>query len=278
MSSLIIKASGVKEPFSANKLRNSLQRAGADNNAINDIVEHIEGELHEGMTTKEIYRHAFSLLKKRAKSVALKYSLRKAVMELGPDGFAFERLVAAVLAKQGYKVQVGGMLKGWCVEHEVDVLAEKDSEHIFVECKFHNQPGVKTDLKVALYVHARFQDINKLHMEDAKKENRVPRVHNGWLITNTKLTSTAIDFSKCAGLYVVGWDYPHTGNLQDLIAEAHLHPITCLSSISVQQKKALIANKAILCRDVTPALLATIGLDAAKSERVLAEVRAICSM
>ncbi len=279
MTALITKASGQKEPFSSSKLRNSLKRSGADPESINEIVEHIEGELHDGMTTKEIYKHAFALLKKRAKAVALKYSLRKAIMELGPDGFAFEKLVAAILAKQGYKVKVGGILQGWCVEHEVDVLAEKgDEEHIFVECKFHNQPGVKTDLKVALYVYARFEDINKLHMEHAKKENRIPRVHNGWLVTNTKLTSKAIEFSKCAGLYVVGWGYPENGNLQDLIADAHLHPITCLATLSLAQKKALIAGGAILCRDVTQARLKGIGLDDAKIARVVAEVQEVCRL
>jgi hypothetical protein len=279
MSVLIVKASGEKEQFSAHKLRNSLERSGADSEVINEIVEHIEGELHENMTTEEIYRHAFSLLDRRLKSVALKYSLRKAIMELGPDGFSFERLVAAILAHQGYKVQVGGILQGWCVEHEVDVLAEKDDqEHIFVECKFHNQPGYKTDLKVALYVFARFEDINKLHKAHAEKEHRIPRVHNGWLITNTKLTSKAIEYSTCSGLYVVGWDYPEQGNLQDLITEARLHPITCLSSLSAQEKRALIEHRAILCREVTPALLQAAGVNKDKIDHVIAEVRSICSL
>jgi hypothetical protein len=45
----------------------------------------IYSELKEGMTTSEIYGHAFSLLKKYHVSLAARYSLKQAIMDLGPE-------------------------------------------------------------------------------------------------------------------------------------------------------------------------------------------------
>lgn len=271
----IIKSTGESEEFSEHKLRLSLERAGVDDKTREAIIAHIRKELREGMTTREIYRHAFSLLKKRFKSASVRYSLRKAVAALGPEGFAFERLVGEVLRAQGYKVQIGGILQGECVEHEVDVLGEKDTEHIFVECKFHNQDGIKTDLKVALYVQARHEDLQKYHLRTAKEAGRTPRVHDGWLVTNTKLTTKAIEYSQCAGLVVIGWDYPRKGNLQDLILAAKLHPLTCLETLSASQKRHLLTHEdAVVCQDIVsrPEMLRSAGMDQKKVDRVLEEI------
>ena len=60
----IVKRSGEREPFSETKLRSSLEKALAPSAMIDDIVKHIQSELKEGMTTSEIYRHAFWLLNK----------------------------------------------------------------------------------------------------------------------------------------------------------------------------------------------------------------------
>jgi len=276
----IIKASGNREHFSSSKLERSLKRAGARQDVINEIVSHIEHELRDGMTTEEIYKHAFVLLNKRIKSAAVRYSIRSAVMQLGPDGFPFERFIGEILKTKGFKVQVGGMLQGACVEHEVDVLAEKDHKHIFVEAKFHNKPGIKTDLKVALYVQGRFEDITKAHEDRARKAARQSRIHDGWLVTNTKLTSKAIEYSRCIGLTVIGWNYPKKGNLQDLIVESGVHPLTCLASLSEKQKRDLLHVGAISCRDLktNKRFFREAGLDEQKISRVLKEVGELCEM
>ena len=50
----IIKADGTSELFKVEKLRRSLRRAGANKDEINDIVKHVEEELHDGIKTQEI--------------------------------------------------------------------------------------------------------------------------------------------------------------------------------------------------------------------------------
>jgi len=274
----VIKSTGEREPFSLNKLRRSLTRSGADDDTIERIVEHITPELHDGMKTSQIYKHAYSILKKNKYPAAIRYSLRKAVMELGPSGFPFEKYVAEVLRGKGYSAKTGVILPGFCVSHEVDILMEKDNRHIFAECKFHNQQGIKTDVKVALYVHARFLDLQKAHDLKEEPASDNPQVHEGWLITNTKLTTDAIQYANCAGLNVIGWDYPEHGNLQDLILETGVHPLTFLSTLSASDKNSLLEQGIVMCRELksSPVALRSIGFSDEQIKTVVDEVDQVC--
>src|SRR3989344_7349355 len=144
---LIKKASGELEPFSEHKLHRSLERVGALPDVIEKIVSHIVGELKDGTSTHDIYKYAFSQLSKYNRPQAAKYSLKRAIMELGPTGHPFEKLIGELLKTKGFSTQVGVVVRGICVSHEVDIVAEKENRHIMVECKFHNQQGTKSDVK-----------------------------------------------------------------------------------------------------------------------------------
>lgn len=139
--------------------------------------------------------------------------------------------------------------------------------------KFHNELGLKSDLKVALYVEARVQDIQARRKERAERP-----IDEGWLITNTKFTKSAVSYANCKGLKIVGWNYPRHGNLQDLIEEAGVHPLTCLTTLSQQQKSALLAQGVVLCKtmqDKTKAL-ESVGVTGEHLTRVLDESRKVC--
>lgn len=276
---LVRKTSGERETFSEEKLRRSLLRSGADPQLAEEIVGHVRSEAAHETTTSAIYAHAFSILRSKKPAAAARYSLRQAIRELGPSGFPFERFVAEILKTKGYAVSVGGILPGFCVPHEVDIVAERAGKHIFVECKFHQDPHMKSDLKVALYVKARFDDITKAHEERAMGEGRAPRIHEGWLVTNTKLTSQAIHYGTCAGLTLIGWNYPAEGNLQDLILAANVHPLTCLPSLETGQRNMLMRDGVVLCRDLTNdrSVLEKLGMSPEDIDQVLAEARELCT-
>lgn len=272
----VIKTSGVREPFSLPKLERSLLRSGADQDTVEEIVGHIMPELKDGMRTSAIYKHAFSLLKKKRYPAAVRYSLRKAVMELGPSGFPFEQYVAEVLRRKGYTARTGVTLPGFCVLHEVDIYMQKEGRHIFAECKFHNQQGTKVDVKVALYIYARYLDLKKAH--DKSEHTTGEGIHEGWLITNTKLTSDAIQYANCVGLKLLAWDFPEKGNLQDLIIETGVHPLTFLSSLSVRNKSDLLSRGIVMCRDLkeNEQALRELGFTEDKIQSVLKEVDKVC--
>ena len=128
---LITKASGVQDEYSADKLRTSLKKSGANDETINKILTEIEGKLYDGISTKKIYQVAFSLLKMSNRSQAGRYDLKRSIMALGPSGFPFEHYIAAIFKWQGYKVQTNLFMEGACVTHEIDVLAEND-DHFYL--------------------------------------------------------------------------------------------------------------------------------------------------
>ncbi len=241
---LIVKANGAKEAFDVEKLRASLLRAGATDESIDNVLDHINEELYDGITTSEIYSHAFQLLKQWKKPIAHRYSLRRAVMDLGPSGFPFEDFVAEVLRSQGFEAVTRQIVLGGCVPHEVDVVAWNDKKLIMCEAKFHNELGVKSDIKVALYIKARFDDLKDNVFKYGGKERNLDE---GWLITNTKFSSTAIHYGVCKNLVMIGWNYPEKGNLQDMIEENKLFPITCLTTLSTENKKTILASGTVMC-------------------------------
>jgi hypothetical protein len=266
----IVKANGQKEPFNPAKLESSLLRSGADHETVDEIVIHIAKELKGGMSTSQIYRHAFFLLNKKQKPVAFRYSLRRAVMELGPSGFPFEDFVGHILREKGFEVLTGQRVLGGCVEHEVDVVAWNENKLIMAEAKFHNHLGIKTDVKTTLYVKARIDDLRETVFLYGVER----KLDEGWLITNTKFTTTAIHYAECKGLTLIGWNYPKQGNLQDLIVDSGLHPITCLTSLSQAQKKMLLTRRIVLCRNLKedPSILRSIGFSDEKALKTLQEI------
>ncbi len=271
----VIKASGDRELFDPLKLISSLSRAGATVEQARDIIVHIEKELEDEMTTDHIYRHAFSILKRtKNPSVASRYSLRRALLELGPTGFPFEKFLGQLMKHRGYEIAVNQMLLGRCVPHEMDVVAYNEKELIMIESKFHNHPGEKSDLKVALYVKARFDDLLEQHFDYGKKR----LLDKGWLVTNTKFTENAIRYGECSGLTMIGWNYPKTGSIRDFIVDTGLHPVTCISEMSSSEKQLLLNNGMVLCRQIIDAQseLSRLGIGKEKIDAITAEAREIC--
>ena len=270
---LITKADGELELFDSSKLDISLTRAGAGETIRKRVIAHVERELKPEMTTEEIYRHAYDILRREETTpVAARYSIKRAVFALGPSGFPFEQFLAEILRAHGWAARTGAALTGRCAPHEVDVLAEKNGRRIGIEAKFHNEPGGKTDIKDALYVHARYEDLKSA--PDASS-----RVNEGWLVTNTRFTRNAIRYAQCSNLTLLGWDYPREHGLVTMIEEARVHPLTCLTTLSEGEKHRLLDNKIVLCKSVqTGHLLEEYGVKPARIPSVLEEVKRLCGI
>jgi hypothetical protein len=273
---LVTKASGEMTPFHERKLRASLMRSGADDNQINEVLSEISSQLHHGISTKKIYRMAFNLLKNSSKSFAARYHLKQAIMELGPSGYPFEKFVGEILSQQGYAVQIGQLVRGKCVTHEVDAIALTDHEHFMIECKYHNRRGTICDVKIPLYIQSRFKDVESEWLKIPGHEHRA---HQGWVVTNTKFSGDAIQYGNCVGLKLLGWDYPAKGSLKDLIDEFGLYPITCLTTLTRAEKQQLLDRKIVLCREICSdsKLLSSLGMNEIKIKKVMNEGQDLCS-
>ncbi len=275
---IVIKANGDNEPFSEEKVLRSMKRAGVPSEVRGKAMSHIKSKLYDEIPTNIIYGHIVEFLDNSAyKTGSRHYRLKRAMMELGPTGHPFEKFIGGLLAEYGYKTEVGVIVQGKCVSHEVDVIAIKDGEHFMVECKYHNRPGVKSDVKVAMYIKSRFEDVSEAWKQ---KPGHSEMFHQAWLVTNTKLTSDAIAFGECTGMKLLAWGYPKTGSLQDLIRETGLHPLTCLPSLSSAEKQKLMEQDMVMCRDLARAkseIFRSAGISDEKESIIKKEAVRICN-
>lgn len=269
----VIKSSGARANFSIEKLKKSLRQSGAGEELVNEITNNVRDELYQGISTKEIYNRAFSLLKKKQNIFASKYKLKKAIYELGPTGFPFEKFIAAILFYSGYKVKTGQFLQGKCVTHEVDVVARKNGQYIVAECKFHSDEGRNCDVKVPLYINSRYRDILNFYAnETGGKPNE------GWVVTNTRFTDDALKYGKCSGLYLLSWDFPKNVGIKDRIDRLGLYPITVSTLLSQREKGFLLSRDVVLCKQLIndDFYLDHLGISEKRKERILNEINFLC--
>ena len=272
----IIKASGEKVRFSLRKLRNSLERTGANKKTVDQILDRVRDELYQGISTKEIYNRAFALLKKEHSHLASKYKLKKAIYELGPTGYPFENFISAILKYSGYKTTTGEILQGICIKHEIDVLAHKNGDTTMIECKFHGEQGYNCNVKVPLYINSRYQDVKSFWNNNI---NNRTKLKEGWVVTNTRFTDDAITFGSCVGLYLLSWDYPKNNGLKDRIDRLGLYPITVSTLLTKREKQFLLSRDVVLCRDLLDDafFLDHLGISDVRKEKILAEIKMLCN-
>jgi hypothetical protein len=274
-SVLIKKYSGEYQAFDVNKLINSLRRSGADEDIIQNIARKVQEQIEEGMTTKKIYQLAFNMLKGKSRLSASKYKLKKALMELGPSGFPFEKLVGKLFAHEGYVTKVGVIVQGNCVQHEIDVIVQKDNKHYMIECKYHSDQGRTCNVKIPLYIQSRFLDV-KAKWEH--QEGHETKLHKGGVYTNTRFTTDAIQYGTCIGLLLTSWDYPMGNGLKDRIDKLGLHPLTALTTLTKAEKTKLLDKDIVLCKELheNPTLLKQIGIDKKRHKKILEDSEALC--
>jgi len=273
----IIKYSGEIEKFDIQKLINSLRRAEADETIISKIANDIINNLKVGMTTKQIYQMAFKMLKGKSRVSASKYKLKKAIMELGPSGFPFEKLVGKIMEYEGFETKVGVIVEGNCVKHEVDVIAQKDNTHYMIECKYHSDQGRFCNVKIPLYIHSRFLDVEKRW---GHQKGHEAKLHKGGVYTNTRFTTDAIQYGKCVGMLMSSWDYPRGNGLKDRIDKSGLHPLTALTTLTKAEKTKLLDDGIILCKELyeNPAILEETGIDKTRHKKILEDAEALCTI
>jgi hypothetical protein len=264
----------MREEFRVRKLETSLKRAGAKQNEVADIVRTIESSLTEGAKTQDIYKKAFELLRNQNDPVAAKYSLRRAVFNLGPTGFPFEDFLGKLFEAQGYVTKRRLFIKGKCTTHEIDLAAYSPTHSFVAEAKFHAQPGIKSDLQVAMYSYARFLDLKDEHICKGDQCGIISLS----VITNTKFTDAAIQYAACIGIDLLSWDYPKQHSLHDMIEQYGVYPITVLTKLMMGQKQSLLAAGIITCADLikNPQALRPLGLSNSKSDTILTEAALLC--
>ncbi len=244
---LVKKFSGELVPFDKSSLIHSLSKSGASEQEVDKVFSGIESQLYNEITTRKLYQLAFNELKKVRKSYAARYSLKKALRDLGPEGYNFELWVTRLFEESGCKATHSKTLQGNAVTHEIDIVALENGKLMLGECKFRNDVDAKIPVTTPMYFLSRFNDLKPQEFDFFGQKLNPSK---GWLITNAYLTLDAISFADYYGIALISWNYPENSNIKTRVDSGGLYPITCLTTLNKLQKEVLLKEKIILVKDL----------------------------
>lgn len=236
----VTKFDGTKQKFDKNKIVNTCLRNGSSRKVAEAIAEEVEMRIYDGIETRKILQMTFRLLSKYKPSVKNQIDLRKALalMRSAPD---FERFIQLLFSEHGYKVVSNRIVKGRCTEHEVDAIVTRDNKTFIVEVKHHMNYHSPTGLDVSRIARAVFEDLT----EGFELGFNTIKIDGAIIVCNTKLSGHAKRYAVCRGIGHIGWSSPPKRDLQTLIEEKKLYPITYLKGLSISDRNKL-ASKGIL--------------------------------
>jgi Holliday junction resolvase-like predicted endonuclease len=236
----VTKFDGSKQTFNREKIIRTCLKIQASEEQARAVADKIESKIYDGISTKKILQMIFDYLKKYRPEVRNRIDLREAISLLRskPD---FEQFVALLLQECGYKVMTNLLVPGRCVEHEIDVIARKDDEVIYVEVKHHLQHHTFTGMGVFLEARASLEDLQEGFQ--AKKHDF--NFTKSLVICNTKISDHADQYASCRGIEYISWNYPDEKSLSRMIEEKKLYPITLLKDLD-EKTEQMLGDKNIL--------------------------------
>jgi len=238
----VTKADGTKELFDKQKIIKSCLNVDLDEKSSSEIADYIDRALPEGSSTHKIFEMITQELEKRKVGNAPLFALREAIADV--DSKSFELYTQKILEADGYSCKWNQLIHGASVEHQVDVLAEKNGEIFIVECKRHFNPHRFCGLDVALQVQARLEDLKDGYVAKRNKIN----VTGAWIFTNAKFSEHSKNYCNAKKIRMTGWKSGDFG-LDYLINKTKTFPVTVLK-IDLMTKASLIQAGMLTLQDI----------------------------
>jgi len=276
MTVLVTKANGTKQPFSRRKVVRTCIRMGATRAEAELIANEIETRIYAGISTKKILQMIFRRIKKYKPVIKHQIDLRRALSLINPAP-EFEQFVRLLLSEYGYQVTPNQIIRGKCVEHEIDAVAKKNGKTYLVEVKHHYKYHTPTSLDVSRISRAVFEDVaegHELGLNDLE-------IDYAMIVCNTKLSEHAKRYADCKGIFHIGWSSPKNGDLQSMIEQKKLYPITFLKGLNAETRNKLASNGILLLKQLvmkTPLeLRRQTGVSLERLELMISKAEAIVS-
>jgi hypothetical protein len=245
LSSYVTKADGTTQLFEKEKVVNTCLRMGATKNVAELVASKVESKIYDGIDTRKILQMIFKFLRKHKPVIRHQIDLRKALSLFNPAP-EFEHYIQILLHENGYDVTPNQIVKGRCVEHEIDAIARKNGKTCLVEIKHHYNYHTTTGLDVSRISRAVFEDVT----EGYELGLNSLKIDFSMIVCNTKLSEHARRYADCRGISHIGWGSPTNRDLQAMISKNKLYPITLLKKLNAQDRHQLASNQIILLRDL----------------------------
>lgn len=244
---VITKADGTKQQYQRKKIIKTCRRLHASKETAELVANQIEKQLYDGIPSKKILQLIFKYLTDPP-GVKHQIDLRMAVSLLRsqPD---FEQFIQMLLEEYGYAISGNQILRGKCVEHEIDAIAQKDDEMYLVEIKHHSNSHTYSGLDIPRITQATFEDLvdgfnlglNSVHFTKAL------------IVCNTKFSAHATQYAKCKGIDKIGWKAPPKQGLERMIEAKKFYPVTLLKGLNKKRREKFLDNGIILLNQLITA-------------------------
>jgi len=241
----VTKFDGRKQPFIKSKIVRTCLRMHATPQQARAVADRIEKEAYDGIPTKEILRMIFTYMKDFKPEIKYQIDLREAISLLRPKP-DFEKFVGLLLYSEGYSVEQNLIIPGKCVEHEIDAVARKGDEIIYVEVKHHMNHHTYTGLDVFLEANSTLEDLKEGYKEKKHNINFTKTL----VVCNTKISEHAKAYADCKSIGYMGWRFPEQRGLESIIEEKKLYPITMLKSLDPKVEVRLGDSGIVLLKQI----------------------------
>ena len=268
MSVLVTKADGSKQTFDKEKVIKTCLRFGANRKTAYEIADKVEQRLYEGIPTAKILRMIFAFMRRRRPSVRYLFDLRKglSLMSSKPE---FEKFIQVLLAHNGFEVSPNRILKGRCVEHEVDAIARQDGITYFVEAKHHSSYHNSTGLDESRIARAVLEDVQ----EGFARGKTDLKIDRAMIITNTRYSTYAMRYGRCRNILQIGWSSPPNLGLQNMIEKENLYPLSCLRDLKREVRRRLVDAGIVTIQQLVEEDSATLSRTTDLSREMFARIK-----
>lgn len=241
MTVFVTKADGSSQPFDRQKVINTCLKMHSSMADAEAVADKIEKRVYNGIPSKKILRMVFVLLKDYSPTVRYQLDVREAVSRMRPKP-DFEHFIAIMLTKMGYNVierEAAGadlLVRGRCIEHEIDAIAKRPGETVYVEVKHHYDMHAFTPLGVCLEVNSTFEDL----LDGFRAGRNNLNFSSAMIVCNTKFSEHALRYAHCRGIRHICWGRPDEHmSLGQLIDEHKLYPTTVLKGLDQSAQRRL---------------------------------------
>jgi hypothetical protein len=241
----ITKADGSRQLFDREKVVRTCLKMGVNRSTAYKIVNEVEQQLYDGITTNKIFNLTFRLLRNYKPTIKHFLDLRKSLslMDSKPE---FEKFVQILLSYNGYSVSGNRLLIGKCVKHEVDGIAQKNDITYFVEAKHHQNYHSPTGLDESRIARAVLEDV----IEGYELGKNKLRIDRAMIVTNTRFSEHAKIYGKCRNILQIGWSSPTKIALQNMIEEKKAHPLSCINGLKNSTRTRLVNSGVVLIKQL----------------------------
>jgi len=265
---MVTKANGSRQLFDKNKIVKTCMRMGATRRDAVDVADKIEKRLYDGVSTAKILQMLFQFMRKYRPHVGRIYDLRRGLSLMGSKP-EFEIFVQLLLSYNGFEVSSNRILRGKCVEHEVDGIARLNGVAYLVETKHHVNYHSFTGLDESRIARAILEDVTEGY---ALGKNGL-KIDKAMIVTNTKYSDYAIQYGVCKGILQVGWSTPANLSLQSMIEAKNLYPLSCVRGLSIDTRMQLADSGVVLINQLMEEDAVVLARQTGLSQEVIRKIK-----